>query len=124
MGSVNSYPLSKNIPTKKQKPGTQTEEKIFITILTNSIYYFIQCVYIMKLKDSYRLIAIHQRHTLCDQAYPTLRGAQIAFGRLFHRKTWAEQIKPNWSLFYSPDPQWYKKITPAAPPKQSPRGKP
>ena len=122
MGSMNFYPLSKNVPTKEQRPGIQAEEKIDISRLTNSIYYFIECVYIVRLKQSYRLVACHKGHILWNQVYQTLHSAKTAFSKLFHYKLWDINKKPDWSDFYPPETQWYEIITPQTPPTQSPGG--
>ena len=122
MGSVNFYPVPGTIPPPDPKQESRTEEKIKITRLLNSIYYFIEHVYITKYYGSFRLIAKQQGRLLCDQLYPNLRGAKIAFAKRFNYKLWDENAKPHWSHFYTPDLQWYKIITPKTPPKQSPRG--
>ena len=122
MGSLNLYPVLEPEPAKEQMPKPQAEEKREISRLYNSIYYFIQYAYIVKFNESYRLIAYHQGHILCDQVYANLRDAKIAFSKLFHRKAWAENVKPQWTYFYIPGPEWMEKITPGTPPTQSLRG--
>ena len=96
----------------KQQPirqETKADEDFMISRLINSIYYFIDCVYIIQLKDKYRLVALHHRTVLCDKYYPTGRGCKIAFQKLFKDKAWKEEVKPDWTNFYDPDHKWLAK---------------
>ena len=43
---------------------------------------------------------------LTDFKYETLRGAKIAFAKLYGNKAWREGIKAQWSHFYDPDASW------------------
>ena len=79
-----------------------------ISILINSIFYFINSVFIIRNNDAYRLVAIHKGKLLIDNPYKTLRGAKIAFARLFGKRGWKEDLKANWSIFYKPDARWLK----------------
>ncbi|HLP45037.1 MAG TPA: hypothetical protein VK469_03785 [Candidatus Kapabacteria bacterium] len=95
--------LKENV--KLRKNGGQLDN-IQISVLTNSIYYFIESVYIMTGKNGYRLIVIQQRRLLTDEIYKTPRGARIAFLKFYGHKAWKEGVKANWSKFYSPLPGW------------------
>ena len=77
-----------------------------ISMLINSIYYFIECVFIMRAQNKYRLVVLQHRRVLLDQDYPSERGCRIAFTRLFKEKAWDETIKAKWSHFYDPDKEW------------------
>ncbi len=79
-----------------------------ISMLINSIYYFVQCGLILNVpKDKcYRLVVLHNGRVLTDSSYKTVRGAKIAFARMFQDKSWAEGVKPEWSHFYNPDISW------------------
>jgi hypothetical protein len=107
--------LKREMPAKPGK-GKEVAEAVNISRLQNSIYYFIELVYISKYNDDYRLIAIHHGHILCDRLYPGLRGAKIAFVKLFKHKLWDSRAKPAWSHLYTPDSDWYRKTMPVAPP--------
>ena len=74
-----------------------------ISLLTNSIYYFIECVFILRLHNRFRLVALHHGTVLTDECYRTLKGARIAFAKKYKKKAWDEQVKAEWSLFYDPD---------------------
>jgi hypothetical protein len=88
----------------------QKEEKpIKISRLINSIYYFIESVFIIAEKQGYRLVAIHQGKLLTDQTYKTVKGARIAFLKMWSYKAWKEGVKAKWSHFYPPDPKWLEK---------------
>jgi hypothetical protein len=79
---------------------------IQISVLTNSIYYFIETVFIMAVKNGYRLIVIQQRRLLTDEIYKTPGGARIAFLKFYGNKAWEEGVKAIWSKFYPPIPGW------------------
>jgi hypothetical protein len=80
-----------------------------ICVLINSIFYFISSVFILNNKGHYLLVAKHNGKILIDKIYKTLRGAKIAFSKLFGQRGWEEDIKAEWSVFYKPDSQWLKK---------------
>ena len=77
-----------------------------ISMLINSIYYFIECVFILRAQNKYRLVVLQHSRVLLDQDYPSERGCRIAFTRLFKEKAWDETIKAEWSHFYDPDKEW------------------
>jgi hypothetical protein len=110
MGSYNPNPGPEINPEQNQQQDIQqelnTEEKPVISRLINSVYFFIDCVYILQSKDKYRLVALHYGRVLCDKYYHTLRGCRIAFDKMFKHKAWREEVKANWSHFYDPDKSW------------------
>jgi hypothetical protein len=87
MGSFNSYPGPEINPEQKQQQEIRQEinngKNAVISRLINSVYYFIDCVYILESKDKYRLVALQHRRVLFDKYYPTLRGCRIAFQKTF-----------------------------------------
>lgn len=85
---------------------TLTRDKVQISRLINSIYYFIEIVFILKKDDKFRLIALHDRRVLTNSTYQTLIGAKIAFSKLYQDKAWKEDVKAEWTDFYTPDRQW------------------
>ena len=90
--------------TSQQAPNPVTETTI--SILINSIYYFIDCVFILRSQNKYRLVVLQHSRVLLDQDYHSERGCRIAFARLFKEKAWDETIKAEWSHFYDPDKEW------------------
>jgi hypothetical protein len=96
--------------TPKQT-GVQEKNPMTISMLINSVYYFIECVFILEFKDHYRLVALHNGKVLIDASYETLKGARIAFARLYGDKAWSEEIKAQWSHFYDPDTLWLEEKT-------------
>jgi hypothetical protein len=90
--------------TTQQTPDPVTEPTI--SMLINSIHYFIDCVYILRSKNKYRLVVLQHSRVLLDKEYPTANGGRIAFTRFFKYKAWDETIKPEWSHFYDPDKEW------------------
>jgi len=102
----------KNLELKQQQPirqETNADKDFKISRLINSVFYFIDCVYIIKLSNNYRLVALHQQHVLCDKYYPTERGCKIAFQKMFKDKAWSEEVTADWSNFYDPDKRWLAK---------------
>lgn len=110
MEQYNPNPRPGINPELKQQPTILLElnpgEKPVISLLINSIYYFIDCVYILKSKNRYRLVVLQHSKVLFDKYYPTVRGCRIAFQKFFKEKAWSEEIKAQWSHFYDPDSEW------------------
>lgn len=91
----------------KVKSGQNGEKPIQISLLVNSIYYFIESVFIMAVNEGYRLVAIHQGRLLTDEIYKTPRGARIAFLKFYGNKAWRNGVKAQWSRFYPPEAKWF-----------------
>ena len=108
MGGYNT--LTGLEPGPGQQPELQqvlkTVEKPLIYLLTNSNHYFIECVYIRRENNQYRLVALNHGKVLYNNQYPTLRGCKIAFTKLFKERGWKEKITSNWSPDYTPETQW------------------
>jgi hypothetical protein len=81
------------------------QEKVQITRLINSIFYFIDLAFILKKEDKFRLIALHGGRVLIDKTYQTIRGAKIAFTK-FYKDKLIEDVDAKWSHFYPPDRPW------------------
>jgi hypothetical protein len=87
--------------------------EFLITSLLNAIYYFIEIVYILKLETGhYRLVAIHHGHVLTDLEYGTIRGAKIAFSKLYRHKPWQKGVRAEWTPFYKPEKKWIDRNIP------------
>ncbi|MDQ1353820.1 MAG: hypothetical protein QG657_4127 [Acidobacteriota bacterium] len=84
----------------------KAESPVRISLLINSIYYFIESVFIMTVKEGYRLVIIHQCRLLTDEIYKTARGARIAFAKRYGNKAWRVGVKAEWSRFYPPERNW------------------
>lgn len=87
-------------PDAKKKPGKNQPEIFKITLMSNSMYYFIQCAYIIKGKNYYRLVVLQNGKILCDQRYKTFNACKIAFAKRFNHKAWKENIRPVWTPIY------------------------
>ena len=68
-----------------------------LLLLINPAYYFLECVYILYKKGCYRLIVLHNSRVLTYRNYRTLRGAKIAFQKIYKNKAWKEGVKANWT---------------------------
>lgn len=88
----------------RNKTATFSDKKI--SSLVNSIFYFLNYVIIVQETQGFRLIAIHGNKKKMDQVYPTLRGAKIAFSKMFKinkvNKRRGED-KSLWTPFYHPE---------------------
>ena len=98
-------------PAVRLNVGLELEEKkpVKVSLLINSIYYFIESVFIMAVKDGYRLVVMHRGRLLTDRTYKSVKGARIAFLKLYGYKAWREGARAEWSIFYPPEPQWLNK---------------
>jgi hypothetical protein len=96
--------LSKATSSRKANPSGATE----ICVLTNSIFYFINSVFIIWTNNHYQLVANHKGKLLINRRYRSLRGAKIAFSKLFGHRGWKEDLAANWSVFYKPDARWLR----------------
>jgi hypothetical protein len=85
-------------------------QKVCISRLVNSVYFYIGTCFIMNMPEEYRLIAIHKKTILFDKNYRTLRGARIAFRKQFKNLAWNDDVVAEWSHFYQPDRDWIDKM--------------
>jgi hypothetical protein len=88
------------------KPVKDQQKNQKITLLQNSFYYFIECVFIIIGENNFRLIALHKQRVLLDKKYKTLRGSKIAFTKFFQDKAWKSNVKPVWTPGYLPNKDW------------------
>jgi len=79
-----------------------------ICVLINSAFYFINWVFIVRNNVSYRLIVNHSGKLLMEKDYRTLRGAKIAFSKLFRHRNWGKNVKAEWSPFFEAESRWLK----------------
>ena len=77
-----------------------------VAVLLNSVYYFLQHVFIIVTADDYRLVVLHNNRILTDSRYETMRGAKIAFYKLYSEKAWKMNVRARWSPVYNPDRDW------------------
>ena len=82
------------------------ERQNLLVILINSVYYFLECVYILERLDHFYLVAIHNGRVLTYRGYNSLRGAKIAFQNLYRDKAWKEGVKAEWTHRYPADNDW------------------
>jgi len=81
-------------------------DPIKVSLLINSVYFFIESVLILQTAEGYRLLAIHQGRLIADETYKTSKGAKIAFLKFFGYKAWDDGVKPQWTPFYPPEQPW------------------
>ena len=100
MGSHSPYKLHPRTNVRLS-PVRQT----LISTLVNSVLYFLDSAVIILEGKHYRLIVCHNKQVLTDQGYETLRGAKIAFSKLFQYKAFLNS-KAEWSHLYPPEQEW------------------
>lgn len=100
---MRSHDLYKSHPhtNTKLSPGKPT----LVSTLVNSVLYFLDSAVIILEGKHYRLVVCHNKHVLTDQSYETLRGAKIAFSKLFQYKAFLN-AKAEWSHLYPPEQEW------------------
>jgi hypothetical protein len=86
--------------------GKHPEETVEIILLANSIYFFLQCVFIIVAEGCFRLVVLHNKAVLTDLRYKKERGAKIAFSKLYNEKAWEKGVKAQWTHPYPPDAAW------------------
>lgn len=77
-----------------------------IKTLVNAICYSVSSAIIIDTEgevNRYRLIVTNRGSTMIDHTYPTLRGAKIAFSKLFKDQGCKKSIKAEWSRFFPPE---------------------
>lgn len=80
-----------------------------ISILINSIFYFLHWVIIIEEDQQFRLVVIIGKEIILDYTYNSTRAARIAFSRYFKNYYYKDGPRVNeWSHFYTPDNTWLK----------------
>ena len=77
-----------------------------ICMLINAVYFFLESVFIVIAEDHCRLVIIHNHKLIVDQCYDSLRGAKIAFYRMYKNKGCIPGVNNEWSSSYVPDKKW------------------
>lgn len=105
-----SYPHAHSYKFSYQQPGSEMgSPDNTLILLINSIFYFLECVYILYKKDYHQLVVLHHNRVLTYKNYKTLRGAKIAFQRLYKNKAWKIGVKAQWTPPYQVDYDWLEK---------------
>ena len=79
-----------------------------ISVLLNSVSFFIESVLIVCQDGGYRLLAIHNGRLLGEAVYETERGAKIAFLKRFGSRVFKKGTRAYWSHFYNPEKTFLK----------------
>ena len=104
--------------SKKQIPQTSLEQcletvKITnISNLVNSVFYFLQHVFITITDGDYHLLVIRDNQVLWYKNYKSIKGAKIAFAKRFGHMAYKPSIRMVWSHLYPPDGDWLMKKLP------------
>jgi hypothetical protein len=91
----------------------ELQRTIEISMLLNSINYFLDCVYILYRENIFYLVVIHNNRLLKEGIYKTFKGARIAFSNSFRNRHIKGSARAVWTHFYEPDSDWlHKKLPP------------
>jgi hypothetical protein len=88
-----------------QTSALKTTQDVEISVLINSIFFFLSYVFIMRIDGQYRLLVLLNNKLLYQGVYNTGKGAKIAFSRLYQDKAW-KKVKAQWTHFYPPEGSW------------------
>ncbi|MCK5057071.1 MAG: hypothetical protein KAT34_10475 [Candidatus Aminicenantes bacterium] len=77
-----------------------------ICMLLNDVDYFLNRVFIITERIGCRLFVIHSGHVKTNRFYDELRGAKIAFARMYNRKSRRKGVKAEWTHLYKPYSGW------------------
>lgn len=85
------------------------ESPLKVSVLLNAHLFYLHWTFIIRENKEIRLIAINKRKFTLEKNYKTVRGAKIAFTRIFSNlkknyKTF--KLKQEWSPFYEPEKEW------------------
>ena len=86
--------------------GSKTDLQPVASVLFNANLYFLHYVVIVITGEKYRLLVILDNRVLWDKEYKTVKGARIAFNKLFKERAWHAVKKSLWSPFFPPDNDW------------------
>ena len=104
--------------SKNQTPQTSLDQcletvKITnISNLVNSVFYFLQHVFITIADGDYHLLVIRDNQVLWYKNYKSIKGAKIAFSKRFGHMAYKPSIRKVWSPPYPPDGDWLIKKLP------------
>ncbi|MCI0470536.1 MAG: hypothetical protein L0Y73_02650 [Candidatus Aminicenantes bacterium] len=100
-----------SIPVIQHKLKKADGKIVNLCILINSIYYFLEYVFIIKKGNNFQLIVMHRGRTLLNKTYGSAKSAKVAFSNMYRHKVWKPGTKPDWSHFYNPDNKWFHERT-------------
>lgn len=92
------------VPGKGQIGSSSHHGEIYL--LTNHVQYYLQYVFILVERTGYRLVVIHDGLVKTNKCYASLRGAKIAFARMYNRKAWKKGVEPEWGPPHKPSGDW------------------
>jgi hypothetical protein len=78
-----------------------------ISMLSNSIHFLLDCVFIIANRANYQLFVSHRGEILKNKRYLSLEDAKSDFEKLYMKNGFEGVIfKPEWSYFYKPESTW------------------
>jgi hypothetical protein len=86
----------------------QNGQEVVISMLLNSIHYYLDCAFIIHSAHEFRLAVFHRNNVLLDKRYTTLKGAKIAFHKIYRHQVCIEGVEARWEE-YIPESSWIEK---------------
>jgi hypothetical protein len=86
-----------------------TNKEAKISLLINSVLYFLDHALIKTENRKFRLLVVHNRIKLIDKTFKNIRGARISFSKLFAKRRY-KSTKAEWSSLYPPESLWLEKM--------------
>jgi hypothetical protein len=84
------------------------DQQIMISMLLNAIHYYLDCAIIIHSAQQFRLAVFHRNTVLFDKPYTTLKGAKIAFHKIYRHQVCIEGVEARWDE-YAPEYSWIEK---------------
>ncbi len=82
-----------------------------VSVLINSVYFFLNVTLIIQEETKFRLLVIRNKKKIADKRYQTLKGARIGFHRAFRTYKYEDDMETMWSPFYNPEESWLEKLS-------------
>jgi hypothetical protein len=94
---------------KSNNPGGSDYNGPEISVLINSAYFFLTHVFVLKVSNTFRLMVVRGGERLvANEVYTTLKGARIAYKRMFGKFAYRSEVESEWTPFYVPDGRWLR----------------
>ena len=89
-------------PSKRGRKPKESSAPETITLLSNSAHYFLESVFIVVYPDCCRLVVYLKGKRLTDKSYDSMKGARIAFARIYRDNAFSNDVFPEWTHYYNP----------------------
>ena len=98
----------KRVGQAENSAGWDQEQETMISMLLNAIHYYLDCALVIHSARQFRLLVFHLDRVLLDKQYTTLKGAKIAFHKIYRHQACVDGVKARWDE-YVPEGSWIEK---------------